>query len=124
MLRQVDKVLVMGHAQAVSGLHDELVGHGLSAKLSFSKPEYLEISPAGVTKATALSQVCQYLKLPVSSAVAVGDNFNDVEMLQLAGLGVAMGNAPAAVKQAAGLVIGNNDEDGLADFVERVFLAP
>ena len=53
------------------------------------------------------------------SWIAVGDNLNDLEMIQTAGLGVAMGNAPEALKAHAGYVAPTNDEEGLADVIER-----
>jgi Cof subfamily protein (haloacid dehalogenase superfamily) len=120
MLQNVQKMLIMGAPQDVRGLYEELVCKGLGANLSFSKPEYLEISPAGVTKATGLAFVCRHLDVPASSVIAVGDSFNDVEMLRFAGLGVAMGNAPQAVKQVASLIIHSNDEDGVAQFVDNL----
>ena len=51
---------------------------------------------------------------PPSAAVAFGDNLNDLEMIQAAGLGVAMGNAHADVKRAARIVAPSNDEEGVA----------
>ncbi len=54
--------------------------------------------------------------------VAIGDNFNDLEMLRFAGLGVAMGNAPEPVKQAAKMVTASNDEDGVAQVLEQHIL--
>jgi hydroxymethylpyrimidine pyrophosphatase-like HAD family hydrolase len=54
--------------------------------------------------------------------VAVGDNLNDLEMLRTAGLGVAMGNAPEALKSAADAVTRTNDEEGVRDVIERFVL--
>lgn len=53
--------------------------------------------------------------------VAFGDSFNDLDMLQYAGLGVAMGNAPEAIKAAANRVTANNNEDGIALVLNEVF---
>jgi hydroxymethylpyrimidine pyrophosphatase-like HAD family hydrolase len=71
-----------------------------------------------VTQATGLLRVCRYLNVPASSVIAVGDGFNDVEMLRFAGLSVGMSNAPRAVKKIAEPVIRRNDEDGVARFVD------
>ncbi len=54
--------------------------------------------------------------------MAVGDGGNDLEMVANAGLGVAMGNAVPAVKQAARLVVASNDEGGVAEAIERLIL--
>ncbi|MBI2115747.1 MAG: HAD family phosphatase [candidate division NC10 bacterium] len=79
-----------------------------------SEPTYLEILRQGVTKGAALLRLCELLGIPPSAAVAFGDNLNDLEMIQAAGLGVAMGNANADLKQAARVVAPSNDEDGVA----------
>ena len=82
----------------------------------------VEFSPKGVSKAAALRHLCAYLGLELGQVCAVGDNGNDVEMLRIVGLGAAMGNAIDAAKQAANLVIGRNDEDGVAQFLETYLL--
>jgi hydroxymethylpyrimidine pyrophosphatase-like HAD family hydrolase len=56
--------------------------------------------------------------------LAIGDAENDIEMLQMAGIGVAMGNAHASVQAAANHVVASNDADGVAEAVERFVLAP
>jgi hydroxymethylpyrimidine pyrophosphatase-like HAD family hydrolase len=58
----------------------------------------------------------------VEAFMAVGDGSNDLEMVANAGLGVAMGNAVPAVKQAARLVVGSNDEGGVAEAIEQLIL--
>jgi Cof subfamily protein (haloacid dehalogenase superfamily) len=79
-----------------------------------SEATYLEIQSRGVTKGAGLIRVCEILAIPPSAAVAFGDNLNDLEMIQAAGLGVAMGNAHADLKRAARVVAASNDEDGVA----------
>ena len=75
----------------------------------------LEVLPAGVSKWQALHQLAQHAGIPPEAIVAVGDDQNDIEMIHHAGLGIAMGNAPDAVKAAADVVTGSNAEDGLID---------
>ena len=53
------------------------------------------------------------------SVIAFGDDFADIGMLELCGLGVAMGNAIEEIKEKADIVIGSNDEDGIAVFLEN-----
>lgn len=120
VLDRVGKVLVMGQAESVRTLYEELSGRGLHLQITFSKPEYLEISPAGVTKAAGLAIVCEHLKIRPDEVIAVGDNFNDLEMLEFAGMSVVVYNAPDEVRRRADRVIPANDEDGVAQFVEEL----
>jgi Cof subfamily protein (haloacid dehalogenase superfamily) len=87
-----------------------------------SEPTYLEILPPGVNKGDALRRVCRLLDIPLQQTLAVGDSFNDVEMLEAAGLGVAMGNGPAEVRRRADCVTGSNEKDGVAQALERYVL--
>jgi len=122
VIHEVQKILVMGEAATAPAFFTDLERECLRVQASFSGPTYIEVTPVGVSKASGLSFVCHRLNIPPAAVVAVGDNFNDIEMIQFAGLGVAMGNAPDEVKTMADLIIGSHDEDGVADFVERVFL--
>lgn len=81
----------------------------------------IEINSALASKGNALKTLCAMLGLPVSSALAVGDNQNDLEMLSIAGVSAAMGNAEDDVKAAADFVTGTNNEDGAAAFLEEYF---
>lgn len=83
----------------------------------------LEILPPGVSKGTALEFLANYLQIPLSQTVAVGDGYNDLEMILTAGLGVAMGNAPEKVQRQADYVIAPNHEDGLAQFLDKFIVS-
>jgi Cof subfamily protein (haloacid dehalogenase superfamily) len=78
----------------------------------------LEISPANISKAAALIKLAKRFNLEMSEVAAVGDNFNDLQMLSSAGLGIAMGNAPEKVKEAADVVTGSNDNQGVAKAIK------
>ena len=88
-----------------------------------SEPTYLEILPKSVNKGAALGIVCRRMGVPPEEVVAFGDSWNDVEMLEAAGLGVAMGNSPTGVQQRADVVTGPNHEDGVAEALERYVLS-
>ena len=81
----------------------------------------MEISAPQVTKAAGLMAVAQFYGVPASDVVAFGDMPNDIEMLQWAGLGVAMGNADERVKVAADEITTSNDDFGVARVLERLF---
>jgi len=82
---------------------------------------FTEIVPKGVNKGSALKIVSEMLEIDTKDIIAFGDNENDIEMLQLAGTGVAMGNAPDHVKAEADLVTDTNDDDGIYKILKQIF---
>ncbi len=93
----------------------------LNLSMSFAEAFNLEMSPANVTKGSGLRELCDYLKLDITETVAVGDAPNDTEILQTAGVGVAMGNASEEIKKIADFVTLDNDNDGVAAAIEKFF---
>lgn len=83
---------------------------------------YLDVTPHGTNKGTAVAGLCRRLGVPPERLVTLGDMENDVPMFRAAGFSIAMGNASDAVKQAARAVTLTNDQDGFADAVERLIL--
>jgi HAD superfamily hydrolase (TIGR01484 family) len=80
---------------------------------------WLDLAPQGVSKASGLEMVCARLNVPQANVLAIGDGFNDVEMLEWAGRGVAMGQAPDPVRAIANAVTGTVADDGLAAELNR-----
>ena len=113
------KILIIGARPDLERVAAEVRAHPMPINTVFSEETYFEILPAGSSKGVALRFVAEHLRIPLSAVIAVGDNLNDLEMIQTAGLGVAMGNAPEALKVHAGYVAPTNDEEGLADVIER-----
>ena len=87
-----------------------------------TKPFFLEFMNPAVDKGKSLVTLAQHLNVPMEQVIAVGDSYNDISMIKAAGLGVAMGNAVEAVKQAADYETADNEHDGVARVVERFFL--
>ena len=81
-----------------------------------------QISPADITKAESARALAGYLGVPLESFVAIGDAASDLKLLACCGTGVAMGNAPAAAREAANLVTGHVNDDGLARAFEELQL--
>lgn len=81
----------------------------------------LEFNDPKAQKGIALQKLAERLDIPMQDVVAVGDNWNDVSMLKMAGLGVAMGNAADGIKEIADDVTTSNNEDGVARVIEEVF---
>lgn len=118
----VHKIMCMGDAHVVGELeHFMRKEHVANANSYRSKDTYLEITPVGTNKALAMHKVLAALGVDAANAVAFGDNYNDVEMLREAGVGVAMGNSPEKVKKAANVVALHHKEDGLAHELIRLF---
>ena len=88
-----------------------------------SEPYFLEVVPCGVNKANTLGALLEHLEVTREEAIAVGDGVCDVTMLQLAGMGIAMGHSQDSVKVCADYVTASNEEDGVALAVEKLILA-
>ena len=63
--------------------------------------------------------ICDKCGIKLSNVIAFGDDYADIDMLKLSGTGIAMGNAIKEVKEAADIIIGSNDEDGIAVYLEN-----
>lgn len=82
-------------------------------------PEYIEVLPVGVSKGEGVRWLLDKIGVDPAVVMAVGDGENDLELLRMAGLGVAMGNAADSVKAAADVVVGSNEDAGVAEAIER-----
>jgi Cof subfamily protein (haloacid dehalogenase superfamily) len=85
-----------------------------------SEVNYLEILPRNTSKGEALKNLAELLSIPMEQIAAAGDNMNDFEMLKEAGLGIAVSNAAPKLLDAADLIAKSNDEDGVAEIIERI----
>ncbi|SRR6266496_3895389 len=99
---------------------DLLDSHDLEITYS-SNSGLIEISAAGVTKASGLAWVCEHLDVPADKVVAFGDMPNDVPMLSWSGHGVAMADSHPDLLAVADEVTAPNSEDGVAQVLERWF---
>ena len=87
-----------------------------------SKPFFLEFTQLGVTKGASLDYLIKPMGILPEEVIAIGDSYNDLTMIEFAGLGVAMGNAPQDIKEKADYVSSSNMEDGVAEVVEKFVL--
>ena len=87
--------------------------------IRFSDGFWYKFTKKNVTKETAIMKIAETCGFGTDAMIAFGDDYADMGMLALCGTGVAMGNAIDAVKDKADVVIGSNDEDGIADFIEK-----
>ncbi|NEW65984.1 sugar-phosphatase [Carnobacteriaceae bacterium zg-84] len=87
-----------------------------------SAPFYLEILHKDANKGNAVAALATFLNIDLSQIMAIGDNDNDIDMIDVAGYGVAMGNAVDRVKEHATYMTTSNDEDGVAHILEELVL--
>jgi hypothetical protein len=86
--------------------------HGL-LNVYRSEPYFLEIMPLNIDKAHSLSKLLSTIGISADSMICCGDGFNDLSMIEYAGLGVAMANAQPVIKDVADFITKSNDEDGI-----------
>ncbi|WP_308553137.1 Cof-type HAD-IIB family hydrolase [uncultured Mediterranea sp.] len=87
-----------------------------------SEPYFLEVVPCSVDKANTLAVLLEYLGIQRDEVMAIGDGVCDVTMIQMAGTGVAMGNSVESVKICADYTTDTNENDGVAQAVEKLIL--
>ena len=107
---------------AMKKLRPLLESTGLYEVTAIESKGVLEVLPKGCTKGQMIRDFCRLKGIKLESCAAFGDGDNDIDMLQTAGTGVAMGSADASVKAIADAVTGSVEEDGLAAFIEKEIL--
>lgn len=122
----INKVLAIsgGNHKRINALRWQLgmqIG-GAARLVQAGIPDMLEILPPGASKGAALRRLLKHMNITPEQVIAIGDGENDIEMLQVAGIGVAVGNAGKAVQEAAKHIVASNDEDGVAEAVEQFVL--
>ena len=93
----------------------------LDVTFSYAEETALETTPKNISKGSGLKELCDFLKIDISETVAVGDAQNDLEIFQTAGLAVAMRNAEPEIKNLADFVTDDNDNDGVAKVIEKIW---
>ena len=88
--------------------------------VSFSSNRYLELNSEGVDKGLGLKELANHLGIDIKETIAIGDNYNDIAMLEEAGLSIAMENAPQEIKDICDYVTtSNHNEGGVAEAIEK-----
>lgn len=85
-------------------------------------PGFLFLNRPEVKKSNGMKMLCEYLQIDIQEVVAIGDEMNDIDMLEMAGLGIAMANSTERVKEAADEVTADNTQDGVALALKKYFL--
>ena len=117
------KVLLITEAERLGELKQALLSHPLAEQFDFiqSTSEYYEILPKGAGKGALMLRMADMFGISHEKTVAVGDNVNDVSMIEAAGLGVAVANATDEAKAVADLVLDStNEQHAIADLIRRL----
>lgn len=124
LLERADKItFVSDDEPLLRGLHDRVVPlWGDRATVVQSQTYYLDVTAREANKGVGVTELADAFGVPLDETAAIGDQANDLAMLRRAGLAIAMGNAPAAVKAAAHEVTRANDEDGVAHAIDEIIL--
>ena len=117
-------IIVLSDDGATEPLIAEL-GALFAGRMQFvrSYSRFVEGIPLGVSKGHALARLADHLGLLLEETIGIGDNDNDLELVERAGLGVAMGNASPAVRAAADYIASPVDEEGVVEVIERFVLS-
>ncbi len=94
----------------------------LPLQLTYSEETSLETVAKGISKASGLKHLCEYLHIDLTETIVVGDAPNDLEALKAAGFAVAMGNAKAEVKAVCDAVVSDNDHNGVGEAIMKYLL--
>jgi Cof subfamily protein (haloacid dehalogenase superfamily) len=116
------KIFLTGRHEVLEQAESRILNRTSALFLAYSEPTFLEITPRGSDKASALARLAGRLGIPLNRVAAIGDGANDIGMFRIAGLGIAMGNAPAEVKAEADIVAPANDSGGVAWALREVIL--
>lgn len=116
----VAKCLIVGDADTLIPLETEL-SLRLQGRVNVfrSEPYFLELVPQGIDKAQSLAVLLKEIGISREKVMAIGDGYNDLSMIQFAGLGIAMSNAQESVKKAADHITLSNEEDGVAEAIDK-----
>jgi Cof subfamily protein (haloacid dehalogenase superfamily) len=116
------KITAFGERGELEALDREMAARDMRITTVFSGAIFLEIAREGVNKGNALTVLAGYLGIPLERVAVIGDQENDISMFRIAGLTIAMGNAPDVVKRQAQHVAPTNNEGGLAWALSNIVL--
>ena len=115
----VHKLLLIDNTDTIQKLQKTLSSIDFpQTDFYLSKDNYLEVTHNQVSKKQALLELANYYQLPLTSIMTLGDNYNDIPMIETAGLGIAMGNAPRDVNTCAKAVTDSNEQNGVSKAIK------
>lgn len=120
--KQITKLMLIADPDSIQRHNDALRMRlaGMPVSTTESEPEYLEFLAPNVSKGNALIDLASAVGVPIDRTAAIGDYLNDVEMIQVAGLGAAVSSGHPETIGAAQLVVGSNEAGGAAEFLDMI----
>lgn len=116
----VNKCLMTGNHEILLEVQKRLKAkYNSLLSIYFSEPFFLEIMPQKIDKAQSLLTLLNTIGIDSDEMICCGDGFNDISMIQTAGLGVAMENAQDVVKEAADYITRSNDDEGILHVIQK-----
>jgi hypothetical protein len=116
------KFTCFGTTEQIDGIMKDWEQLDLGLRIIRSGDFFIDIMQPEVNKGKALKVLADSMHIPAEQIIAIGNYYNDIEMIQFAGLGVAMENSPDAVKEAADFVTLSNNEDGVHFAIQKFLL--
>ncbi len=119
--RDVYKVIIAADPSKIPEVDRYLAREslGYTCRYVSSEPQFLELLPSFVSKGDALSKLTGIINVSKENVVAVGDNYNDLELISNAGIGIAVSNACEQLKKVTGHMCASNNEHCISDIIER-----
>lgn len=116
------KAIFLSEADKMSVIEADLTNSPFAAEYDFvqSSPNYYELLPKGVSKGAALLVLAELLGIEQKRTIGIGDNYNDLTLIQYAGLGVAVANAVPRVRQAADFITVDNNSHAIAAVISSL----
>lgn len=118
----IHKILCICDVKKIDEIEAQLKLEFLNLSIMKSSAYMLEIMQKGVSKGTAVQIMADHYRIPLSEAIAVGDNYNDVDMLAVVGQPFLMGNAPAPLKERFSQITSDNDNEGFVMALKKLRL--
>ena len=118
---EVIKCMLVGNSKIVSETR-EILEPRYKGKyyVTISKPIFLEITNKNISKGNAVKKISEKLGISLEEVAAIGDSFNDVSMLEIAGFSATVENGNPEIKKMVKFISSSNNEDGIANFVEEM----
>lgn len=119
---EISKILIKGDRNHLLEIRDKFLDLNKNCRMLFSELDLLEFMSIDTNKGFGLEKICELENINIANTIAIGDNFNDIEMIEKAGIGVSVKNAVTALKEKSDYVTNaTNNEDAIYEVVEKFF---
>ncbi len=117
------KIMIIGERSLLDKFYNEVTKKNLNVNFTNSEINYLEVLPMAASKGNMLKFLAKDLGISLDEVIAVGDKDNDISMIEIAGLGVAVANASPGLKKIARYIAPSGSEGGVWDVVNKFLLS-